>query len=530
MSPRPRPDILRINPYTPGVAALPGLNRVVKLSSNEGAFGPPPGVAEALAAVATKLHRYPDGNAATLRQAIGERFSLNPDQIVCGAGSDDLIYLLCHIYGGPLAASPAAASPNPQATWPLEAAPHGGPPATSPVRPAPEARHLANGLAPRPVPARPAPAPEIGRPREAAHAGPLTVGLARPELDLEAGLSPEADGHGDPLTPAWPTPDTEASPPSEAGAHGGPLTAASARPAPDSEAGPLPEATPHGGPLTAAPAKASPDAEPGQPPEAAAAELIMTAHGFSIYEIAGRLAGCHVVKTPERDLTADVDAILAAVTPATRMVFLANPNNPTGTFVTTAETRRLRENLPAHVLLVLDAAYAEYVDRPDYDPGTALVDAGNNTVMTRTFSKMFGLGGLRLGWAYAPPGIAGLLNRVRAPFNVSLAAHEAGLAALAAPGWVEQSRAHNTAERARLTQALHDAGIPITPSEANFVLADLRTPDRAEAADAHLRAHGLIVRRVGGYGLPAYLRITVALAEENDLLIDALTAFAAAQP
>ncbi len=457
MSPRPRPEILRINPYTPGVAALAGLNRVVKLSSNEGAFGPPPGVAEALAAVATKLHRYPDGDATALRHAIGERFALNPGQIVCGAGSDDLIYLLCHIYGGPLAAGPDVRSPDPRATRSPEASPYGGPSAAP-------ARHSL----------------EAGSPREAA-------------------------------------------------AHAGRLAAAPARPALASETGSLPAAAALGGPLTAAAAGPSPDAEPGQPP-GAAAELIMTAHGFSIYEIAGRLAGCRVVKTPERNLTADVDAILAAVTPATRMVFLANPNNPTGTFVPTAETRRLRQNLPAHVLLVLDAAYAEYVDRPDYDPGTALVDLGHNTVMTRTFSKMFGLGGLRLGWAYAPPEVAALLNRVRSPFNVSLAAHDAGLAALAAPGWVEQSRAHNTAERARLTEALHHAGIPVTPSEANFVLADLRTPDRAEAADAHLRAHGLIVRRVGGYGLPAHLRITVAQAEENDLLIDSLAAFAAAHP
>ncbi len=433
MSPRPRPDVLRINPYTPGVAALPGLNRVVKLSSNEGAFGPPPGVAEALAALATRLHRYPDGDATVLRQAIGERFALNPDQIVCGAGSDDLIFLLCHIYGGPLAGRAADASADPDASRASESAAQGSPP---------DARHV------------------------------------RPASDPDT---------------KWP----------EFASDGRPRAAEPIRPAPEPEAGPPPEA---------------------------AAELIMTAHGFSIYEIAGRLAGCRVVKVVERNLTADIDAILAAVSPATRMVFLANPNNPTGTFVPSSETRRLRENLPAHVLLVLDAAYAEYVDRPDYDPGTALVDAGQNTVMTRTFSKMFGLGGLRLGWAYAPPAIAGLLNRVRSPFNVSLAAHEAGLAALAAPGWVEQSRAHNTAERARLTEALHEAGIRITPSEANFVLADLRTPARAEAADAHLRAHGLIVRRVGGYGLPAHLRITVALAEENDLLIDALTAFAAANP
>jgi histidinol-phosphate aminotransferase len=251
-------------------------------------------------------------------------------------------------------------------------------------------------------------------------------------------------------------------------------------------------------------------------------ELVMTAHGFSIYQIAGRLAGCTVIKVPERNLTADMDAILAAVSPATRLVFIANPNNPTGTFVPASEIGRLRAALPPHVLLVLDAAYAEYMDRPDYECGAALVDATDNTVMTRTFSKMFGMGGLRLGWAYAPPAVVDLLHRARSPFNVSLAAHEAGIAALAEPGWVEKGRAHNEAERARVTAALNAAGIRVPPSEANFVLADFATPARAEAADMHLRGRGLIVRRVGGYGLPHCLRITIGLAEDNDLLIEAL--------
>jgi histidinol-phosphate aminotransferase len=162
------------------------------------------------------------------------------------------------------------------------------------------------------------------------------------------------------------------------------------------------------------------------------------------------------------------------------------------------------------------------MDRPDYECGAALVDATDNTVMTRTFSKMFGMGGLRLGWAYAPPAVVDLLHRARSPFNVSLAAHEAGIAALAEPGWVEKGRAHNEAERARVTAALNAAGIRVPPSEANFVLADFATPARAEAADMHLRGRGLIVRRVGGYGLPHCLRITIGLAEDNDLLIEAL--------
>ena len=256
-------------------------------------------------------------------------------------------------------------------------------------------------------------------------------------------------------------------------------------------------------------------------------EVVMSAHGFSIYEIAGTAAGSRVVKAPERDLAADVDAMLAAVSPATRIVFLANPNNPTGSMLPSAEVARLRAGLPPDVLLVVDAAYAEYVDRPDYDPGAALVDAGDNTVMTRTFSKMFGMGGMRLGWCYAPPAVADVLGRLRGPFNVSGAAQEAGIAALAEPGWVEMGRAHNAAERARLSAGLAAAGARAWPSEGNFVLAGFGSPARAAAADAALRARGVIVRAMVGYGLPECLRITVGAVDENDLVLDALGAFMA---
>ena len=172
-------------------------------------------------------------------------------------------------------------------------------------------------------------------------------------------------------------------------------------------------------------------------------DLVMTEHGFSIYEIAGTYAGSKVIKAPERNLTADVDAMLAAVSPSTRLVFLANPNNPTGSMLPAAAVERLRAGLPDEVLLVLDAAYAEYVTRPDYEPGARLVDAADNTVMTRTFSKIFGLGGLRIGWCYAPPAVVDVLNRVRSPFNASVAAQAAAIAALAEPGWVDKVRDHN---------------------------------------------------------------------------------------
>ncbi len=360
--PRPRPAILEVAPYVGGEATLEGVNRVIKLSSNEGAFGPPPGAVAAASHAAAEMSRYPDGACTALRQAIGARFGLDPARIVCGAGSDDLISLLISSYAGP------------------------------------------------------------------------------------------------------------------------------------------------------------------------GAEIVMSAHGFAMYDIFGHAVGSRVVKVPERALTADVDAMLAAVSPATRMVCLANPNNPTGSMLPSSEVERLRAGLPPDVLLVIDSAYAEYVDRPDYDPGVGLVDAGDNTVMTRTFSKIFGLGGLRLGWCYAPPAIVDVLNRVREPFNVNAIAQDAGIAALAEPHWVETGRAHNAAQRTRLTAALEAIGIRIWPSEGNFVLADFTAAERATAADAALRQRGLIVRAMRGYGLPHCLRITIGTAEECDLVIEALTGFVGTPP
>jgi histidinol-phosphate aminotransferase len=344
----------------PGESKAEGANRVVKLSSNEGAFGVPPGARAAYEAAASGLHRYPDGGSTALRRAIGARFGLDPARIVCGAGSDDLIYQLCLAYGG------------------------------------------------------------------------------------------------------------------------------------------------------------------------TGTELVMSEHGFSIYEIAGQYAGCRVRKAPERRLTADVDALLAQVSGATRLLFLANPNNPTGTMLPRAEVERLRAGLPPEVLLVLDGAYAEYVERPDYEAGAALVDSGEDTVMTRTFSKMWGLGGARIGWAYAPAAVVDVLNRVRGPFNVSVPAQAAGVAALAEPGWLERSRSHNARWRAWLGEALARADIRVWPSEANFVLADFGSPEAATAADRALRSRGVIVRRVGGYGLPQCLRITVGLEEECRLVAEVLTEHVAA--
>lgn len=360
MNPLPRPSILQIEPYVGGESKIAGVNRILKLSSNEGAFGVPPGAVKAAQAAAAEMFRYPDGHSTALRRAIGKRFGLDPARIVCGNGSDELIGHLILSYGG--------------------------------------------------------------------------------------------------------------------------------------------EGT----------------------------ELVMSAHGFVMYEIYGNYAGCRVIKVPERNLTADIDAMLAAVGPRTRLVFLANPNNPTGSMVPKAEVARLRAGLREDVLLVLDSAYAEYVTHPDYDAGVELVDAGTNTVMTRTFSKVFGLGGARLGWCYAGAAVVDILNRVRGPFNVSVPAMAAGIAALEEPGWVEMSVAHNAEWRERLAAALRALGLVVHRSQGNFVLVEFGTPERAKAADAALRARGLIVRGVGSYGLPHCLRITIGTAEECALVLEAVKAFVSA--
>ena len=366
MSVMPRPSILSVEPYVGGESKIPGVNRIIKLSSNEGAFGPPASAIEAIRAMAAEAHRYPDGGAKALREAIGARFGLDPARIVVGNGSDELLALLILAYGG--------------------------------------------------------------------------------------------------------------------------------------------EGT----------------------------ELVMSAHGFMMYDITGRWAGCRIIKVPEKNLTTDVDGMLAAVGPRTRLVFLANPNNPTGSVLPQSEVERLRAGLRDDILLVLDSAYAEYVTRPDYDAGAKLVDASGTvvngrtlgtTVMTRTFSKIFGLGGMRLGWCYAPAEVIDVLGRVRGPFNVNAAAMAAGIAALGEAGWVQCAVEHNTLWRARVSDALAAAGIKVWPSEGNFVLADFGTAPKAKAADEALKARGLIVRAMGGYGLPQCLRITIGTAEECTMVIDALTAF-----
>jgi histidinol-phosphate aminotransferase len=359
--PKPRPEVMAIAAYVPGEAKIAEVNRILKLSANEGPFGPPPGAREAALKAAAEMNRYPDGGSVELRKAIGVRFELDPARIVCGTGSDELIQHICHIYGGP------------------------------------------------------------------------------------------------------------------------------------------------------------------------GTDIVMSMHGFTMYQIAGTYAGSRVLKAPERNLTTHVDSLLAAVTPETTIVFVANPNNPTGSLLPESEMQRLRAGLRSDILLVLDSAYAEYVEAADYDAGAKMVDAGDNTIMLRTFSKIFGLGGMRVGWGYGPPAVIDAINRVRGVFNVNLIAQAAAVAALGEAGWVEKSKAHNTLWRARLSAAMEKVGVIAHPTEGNFILADFTTAARAAAADAFLKTRGIIVRAMGAYDLPHCLRVTVGTEEECGLVAEALAAFMATQ-
>ena len=255
--------------------------------------------------------------------------------------------------------------------------------------------------------------------------------------------------------------------------------------------------------------------------------IVQSRHGFLMYSITARGVGARTIFAPEKDLVADIDAMLAAVTPATRMVFLANPNNPTGTLVGGEEVRRLHRGLRPDIVLVLDSAYAEFVDDPQYDPGTALVRHADNVVMLRTFSKIYALAGLRLGWGYCPPAIADVLNRLRGPFNVSAAAEAAGIAALEDVEFYELSRRHNDHWRGWLAEQLAGIGIEAVPSVCNFILARFGSAEAADAADAALRRDGLIVRRMGSYGLADSLRITVGTEPEMKALAASLARFKA---
>ncbi len=359
MRPEPRPGVLKIKPYVPGKSHAPGVAKVHKLSSNESPLGPSPQAIAAYRALAEHLEDYPDGAATALREAIGRAYGLDPDRIVCGAGSDDLLNLLARAY--------------------------------------------------------------------------------------------LADGD----------------------------------------------------------------------------EAIHTTHGFLVYPIATLGAGATPVVAAEKNHTADVDAILSCVTERTKIVFLANPNNPTGTFIPFDEVKRLHRALPPHVLFVIDAAYAEYVRRNDYEAGIELVATSDNVVMCRTFSKIHGLAALRLGWMYGPTHVVDAVHRIRGPFNVNAAAIAAGIAAIADAPHVERARAHNERWLAWLTEEIGRLGLEVTPSVANFLLIHfpLSKGRTAAEADAFLSARGLVLRQVAVYGLPHALRMSVGCEEANRLVVQALAEF-----
>lgn len=256
-------------------------------------------------------------------------------------------------------------------------------------------------------------------------------------------------------------------------------------------------------------------------------EAIFTEHGFLVYKIVILAAGASPVIAPEKDFRADVDAILERVTERTRIVFIANPNNPTGTYLAFDEIRRLRRELPETVLLVLDGAYAEYVNRNDYEAGMELVATTPNTVMTRTFSKIHGLASARVGWVYCPAAIAEVVNRIRGPFNLGGPSMAAAVASLADRAHIERAKTHNDEWLVWLAREIGALGLTVTESAANFLLVQFSGRDgmTAAAADAFLMSRRIILRRLENYGIPDGLRLTVGLEHENRAVIDALREF-----
>jgi histidinol-phosphate aminotransferase len=250
-------------------------------------------------------------------------------------------------------------------------------------------------------------------------------------------------------------------------------------------------------------------------------------YGFLSYRIAVRANQGIIRFAPEPNRRVDVDLILAEVDERTRIVFIANPGNPTGSWLNRPEIERLHAALPSDVILVLDGAYAEFADDPDYTDGMDLARTASNIVVTRTFSKIHGLAALRVGWAYCPAEMVDAMDRIRSPFNVNAPAQAAALEALKDDAFVEQSKAHVNQWRAWLAQQLGGLGLETFPSAANFLL--VRFPDSpgktAKEAEAALAAKGILVRGVGGYGLPDSLRITIGLEDQNRAVVDALSAF-----
>ena len=256
-------------------------------------------------------------------------------------------------------------------------------------------------------------------------------------------------------------------------------------------------------------------------------ETLHPTHAFAMYGISSRTVGAEPVAAPDAGLAADPDALAAAVTDKTRILFLANPNNPSGTLMSRQQLNALLDAVPERVLVVLDGAYAEYMRNPDYEQGFRLVEERPNIVVLRTLSKIYGLAALRIGWAYARPEVIDALNRVRGPFNLSAPALAAGEAAMRDQEYVEHCALQNEVWRDWLVKKLAEAGAPSSETHCNFVLPyfGVDGPRSASSADAFLRTRGLIVRRLEGYGMPGRLRITVGAPEDCAAVADAIAEF-----
>jgi histidinol-phosphate aminotransferase len=357
--PLPKPGILEISPYKPGKAGAEGVAHPVKLSANENILGSSEHARAAFAEAAFQLNMYPDGRANHLRDALAQRYRIEPERIVMGTGTDEIF-------------------------------------------------QIAN----------------------------------------QAFL------------------------------------------------------------------------EPGD-------NIVQGEYGFGAYAIGAHACGGEVRYAAESDFRIDVDELLKCVDARTRLVFIANPANPTGTMITEGEVRRLHAELPPSVVLVLDGAYAEFCTDPRFADGLDLARGAQNVIVTHTFSKVHGLAALRVGWAYAPAAIAEAMDRIRLPFNVSIPAQLAAVASLADQDFVRRSVAHVEQWRPWLTQQLGGLGLEVVPSAANFVLVRFPTTPGKTAAEAEpfLASRGLIVRGVGGYGLPDHLRVTIGLEAHNRALVDALAEF-----
>ncbi len=352
-----RPGIANAPLYVPGSHEVKGVAEPIVLSANENPLGPSDKAIAAYQHASKNLHRYPEGGAVDLRNAIGKRFGLNPEQITCGSGSDEILTFLTRIFAGP----------------------------------------------------------------------------------------------GD--------------------------------------------------------------------------EVLYSQHGFMMYPINAIQVGATPIKAPETELRTDVEAVLDSITDKTKIIFIANPNNPTGSYLTNDEMKTLVDGVPDNILLVLDSAYAEYVERNDYTDGSAFVDSHPNVVMTRTFSKIFGLAAVRLGWCYASPQVTDLLNRLRGPFNTTAPSQMAGIAAMEDLSHTDKSRDHNNIWLPKLTSSLKAMGIIVPPSVCNFLMAGFGDVETTQAAYDYMFKNGVITRMMGGYGLPEYIRITIGTESENKHLLEVLKNF-----